>query len=620
MTIKNILRSMAAAIVISLAILMASSSYFFYKIETVMQAAQFISVIESDMLTLRRHEKDFLARKNLTYKDEFDGRFTELNEHLQQLDTHLDAAGIAFSQQQALHDTFSAYQTQFHQLVAIQQQIGLHEKDGLYGTLRDAAHALESLINQQNNAPLQVQLLQLRRDEKDFMLRFADKYIDTFNRRVTGMERRLNTSGAAAISAQAIPLLHTYQQAFQQFAEGSRQKGLDSTDGKIGQLRHTIRQTETLLAEEAALLKTQIAAVQSEAKNVQLLLGMGITFFIAVGVLFFAGKISHRLAQVTHRMNEISHGDGDLRARLDTRGQDEIAELSQAFNTFVSKIHHTVTGVTHAVNQLAETTGQMAEVMAQANADSLKERQDISQIAAAMEEMNVTVQEVMHSTNQTKDAAELVRQQAHTGCDVTQQGLLDVEQLAGEVGNASDTIQKLVTHSHHISEVLGVIQGIADQTNLLALNAAIEAARAGESGRGFAVVADEVRSLAFRTQDATREILTITGDIQTDADAATQVMAHNLAQATRTIAQTRKANDALLEITDSVDHVGEMNRQIAVAAEQQSHTSNEISQHMAEISTLFEGSVAGMAQLSSANQQLVTMTRDLKTLVGHFRL
>ncbi|MFC1503286.1 methyl-accepting chemotaxis protein [Pseudomonadota bacterium] len=178
----------------------------------------------------------------------------------------------------------------------------------------------------------------------------------------------------------------------------------------------------------------------------------------------------------------------------------------------------------------------------------------------------------------------------------------------------------MVIHSQNIGEVLSVIQGIADQTNLLALNAAIEAARAGESGRGFAVVADEVRTLALRTQEATKEILIITDGIQNDAEAATRVMENSQAQATSAVSQTKLANGSLLDITDTVERVSKMNSQIVVATEQQSHTSNEISLHMEDISKICVESATGIEQLAVANKELATMTHELKTLVGQFKL
>jgi methyl-accepting chemotaxis protein len=319
-------------------------------------------------------------------------------------------------------------------------------------------------------------------------------------------------------------------------------------------------------------------------------------------------------------MNDISHGDGDLCVRLDTKGNDEIAELGLAFNTFVGKIHSTVNVVANSVLQLASTTEEMSVVMEQAKTGAFKQQQDISQIAVVMEEMNASVQEVKQSTIQADNAAEHAHQEAEQGCEMAEQSIQGVTLLANEVESATDVIKTLIIHSQNIGEVLSVIQGIADQTNLLALNAAIEAARAGESGRGFAVVADEVRSLAFRTQEATKEILTITAGLQTDAEAATKVMENSEGLATSAVSQTKLANHSLHDITKTVECVSEMNRHVAVAIEQQSHTSDEINLHMEDINNVCEESAAGMEQLAIANKELATMTQELKALIGQFKL
>ena len=620
MSIKRTLHCIVAIIMLAMAAMMASSHYFIGKIETVMEASQLVYIAEVDMLTLRKDEKDFLSRKDLKYKAQFDKSLDQLHTHIQKLNITLADADIPFEMLPALTAAFNEYSRRFDDVVSIQQKIGLDKTSGLYGSLREAAHELEDQINRLDDASLHVQLLLLRRDEKDFMLRHEDKYADAFTRRIEIMQSLLATPQYTAVATKLTAQLNQYQQAFNQFVSLSRQEGLTDDEGMIGELRSTIKKTETLLAEEATQLKGKITQVQDEAKYVLLMLGAGLTIIIAVLVFYLASRISGRLQQVTSTMNEISHGDGDLCVALDTKGNDEIAELGLAFNTFVGKIHHTVNTVASSVLQLAETTEEMSVVMDQAKTGAFKQQHDIGQIAASMEEMNVTVQDVTQNTTQAEDAATQANQEAHQGCEVAKQSIQGVALLASEVGSATDVIKKLVTHSQNIGEVLSVIQGIADQTNLLALNAAIEAARAGESGRGFAVVADEVRTLALRTQEATKEILTITDGIQVDAETATRVMENSETQATSAISQTKLANDSLLGITKTIERVSEMNRQIAVATEQQSHTSNEISHHMAEISTVCEESATGIEQLSVANNELATMTQELKALVGQFKL
>ncbi len=124
----------------------------------------------------------------------------------------------------------------------------------------------------------------------------------------------------------------------------------------------------------------------------------------------------------------------------------------------------------------------------------------------------------------------------------------------------------------------------------------------------------------MRTQEATKEILTITAGLQTDAEAATKVMENSECLATSAVSQTKLANNSLHDITKTVECVSEMNRHVAVAIEQQSHTSDEINLHMEDISNVCEESAAGMEQLAIANIELANMTQELKALLGQFKL
>ena len=620
MKIKTKLYSIVAFIFVAMLTTMASSLYFINKINTATKSEQLVSTIESDMLDLRKNEKDFLARLDLTYVDKFNTRFVALQTHIEELAIKLAEADIPFTNRQQLETAFQAYNQKEKELVAIQQKIGLDKSSGLYGTLRNAANTLDTKINQLNDQQLLIQLLLLRRHEKDFMLRNDLKYAQSFNKQFTEIQNLINLPLYNDNRADINTKLQQYQQAFAQLVTFSEQRGLNANDGITGEMRNAVKTTETLLENGAKQLKVEIVKITNSAKSTLLTLSIFITLIISGSVFLLANRISARLSQVTKAMNEIATGDGDLSVALSTEGKDEITALSRAFNIFVVKIRDTISTVSDSVLQLASTAEEMSAVTENAKTGALKQQQDITQIAASIEEMNVAVQEVTQHTSEAERTAVEAKEKSHQGEEISQQNIQGITQLSTEVENAGGVIEKLIAHSQNISEVLNVIQGIAAQTNLLALNAAIEAARAGETGRGFAVVADEVRTLAQRTQEATQEILTITDEIHKDAEVATQVMETSGTQAVSTISQTQLANDALLAIKESVEHVSEMNAQIAVATEQQSQTSEEISRNILDISNIADESTAGIEQLSIANKELAAMTQKLQTLVGQFKL
>jgi len=223
-------------------------------------------------------------------------------------------------------------------------------------------------------------------------------------------------------------------------------------------------------------------------RNVVRALGVAMVLLTlaAVGIAaFFTSQSFRRLSQVRDAMDTIGAGGGDLTHRLPVVGNDEVAQISASFNTFIDKIGAVLLEVRASVDSMKSATGEIE----MGNRD-LSNRTEVS--ASNLQETSAALTELTTSVKNSADAAVQATRLASEASDAATRG--------GEVvSGAVSTMDEIGKSSARITEIIGVIDSIAFQTNILALNAAVEAARAGEQGRGFAVVAGEVRNLAQRS-------------------------------------------------------------------------------------------------------------------------
>jgi len=167
------------------------------------------------------------------------------------------------------------------------------------------------------------------------------------------------------------------------------------------------------------------------------------------------------------------------------------------------------------------------------------------------------------------------------------------------MGSINDSARK-------ISDIIGVIDGIAFQTNILALNAAVEAARAGEQGRGFAVVASEVRTLAQRSANAAKDIKDLISDSVTKVESGNVLV--------------NRSGETMQDIVISIQRVNDIMAEIAAASTEQASGIDEVSKAVMQMDEMTQQNAALVEEAAAAAESMRSQASDLTQRVGTFKL
>ena len=286
-------------------------------------------------------------------------------------------------------------------------------------------------------------------------------------------------------------------------------------------------------------------------------------------------------------MSEVAQGN------LDTPIPDAPAgSLLDGLGRMVVSLRQLVTEVRSATESIATASSEIA----QGNNDLAHRTEDtasnLQSTASSMEELTSTVR-------QTSDSAQTANQMATSAATVAARG--------GEVvSRVVATMQDINASSNKISDIIGVIDGIAFQTNILALNAAVEAARAGEQGRGFAVVASEVRSLAQRSAEAAKEIKALIGASVEKVESGTQLVGN--------------AGATMTEIVESVQRATDIIGEIRSATSEQSQGIAQVNTAMNQLDQMTQQNSALVEQSTAAADSLREQAMKLTQVVALFRV
>ncbi|WP_300556442.1 methyl-accepting chemotaxis protein [Maricaulis sp.] len=591
------------------------------------------SQLQTHALTLRARENDFLLSADMQHVEAFNSELDTLNTLLNNAASLRQADELATDLSRARQQV-SAFADAFSAVVAVRQRMGLTPSEGLEGELRGAVHAVETRLAEYNDAELTVKMLMMRRHEKDFMMRVEERYIARLDSRIEEFYDIWNSRGYdPAVTEEVFGLMQSYQTGFHNWTRARLE--LETATANLRNRYNELAPLFMAIAARAMEGRSQaiatLARTKADAQRMAIALITAIAL-IAAGLSWAIGSsVTRPIKEVTQLMADLANGKnvtvtgqtrideiGDMARTLDVfqremRAAETLRENQRAQEDATRKERHQQRlaladefdrSVGEIVKKQSESAGALSQTAEQLQASADDAGKTTAEVVAAAQQTSANAQAVATATEELNGSVREILRQVESAA-------LSSDKANAESLKSRESIGELASAVEEIGEVITLIQQVAEQTNLLALNATIEAARAGEAGKGFAVVAAEVKALANQTEQATVDIRTRITDIRD---------------------KTGTAVTSIDTMTETINTLTEVSREVGRAVTQQGEATADIAKHITEaaagagvVSDAMESlsmSVANAAgsatQVHGASSQLAHQALALESEVSDF--
>ena len=635
--------------------------------------------VQIELLNAKKSESDFYLKKYPIFLGKFDTRIIVASQTLKDL-TNLVKDEKELKIVTQLGDAFENYREAFIKAAESQVEIGLDENTGYNLQLVKLKNATQESINKNNLQLLDRTFLKIRQYENLFSKKENEKYkvmllseIDTFRNQV----EKANVS--TDVKSLLLQNIDKYEDTYLKYSDTVALLTLQKDE-----VKQAAKAIEPLFDELITISNGIIAetkdnvAVKRERITAFFIITLFITgFIVSAGLYALSRNIVTSLKKLQDTVLKVNEGDLTARAKLNRN--DELGQLSNAFDKLLDerlanmalaekeseKLNESVIHLIRAVGKLAQeknlsvkipvseditgaisdslnllaketakilsqvktTSNQVASVSSLVKQQSDRvisvadaERQEVITTAIMLEESVKAMDEIAHDAQGASTQADKTIENTEAALNTVLSSVEGINSIRNTISETEKRIKRLGERSQEISGIVSLINSIAERTHILALNASMHAASAGEAGRGFAVVADEVQRLAENAREATSEISTVVNNIRVETADTVMTMNEVISQVAEGTRLAEQAGRSMKETQMVTNELVRSVQHIASSSVDQVRINKQLLERAKQIQESTEQTGREMIEQTKSTDTLVDYSDNLVSIVSVFKL
>ena len=395
LSIKAKLIALSIIVSLSFLIILAIELISINKIDKISTISNKIENLQIQLLELRKNEKDFLTRKDLKYLDNFQKNIKNIENIKNDLDDEFSNLNLNSTELNNYKKVIDEYSKIFTNIVNLQEKIGLNPDSGLYGALRDSVHLVQEFAKKSNDNYLLATVYDLRKQEKDFMLRLDEQYVEKFNKIITKLENDEKYKDLNKI-------IVDYRTNFLNLVQSEKEKGLNENSGLLKDMRDVVHKSNKSLESLTTTLGEKTKSLHEKIEMYSYILIISIAIFIIMALLYISRIINKSLSSFQEGLGQFFsflNNESTNITLLDDKNNDEFGNMAKTINANILKTQDSIKkdkalidDATHVSNDIKN--GHLtSRITKESNSKELNELKNV--INQMLENLNLNIDNIL---------------------------------------------------------------------------------------------------------------------------------------------------------------------------------------------------------------------------------